>query len=79
MIRSALSAPMKALARALRRGAGADEPAVRWRQLGDGPWFDNQFATLLIDGRRLDMRLDKVMADDRGQTTIEPVLERRLA
>ena len=39
-------------------------PEVRWRQVGDGPWFDNQFATLMIDGRSLTLRLDKVMGDD---------------
>ncbi|MDQ3648189.1 MAG: alkaline phosphatase family protein [Actinomycetota bacterium] len=79
VIRSALSGPMKLFARAMARAAGVGKPEVRWRQLGDGPWFDNQFATLLIDGRSMLMRLDKVVGDEENETTIVPVLERQLA
>ena len=46
VIRSTMNPVMKVLARFLRRGAGVPNPEVRWRQVGDGPWFDNQFATL---------------------------------
>jgi len=79
VIRSTLSGPMKLLGRTMARAAGVVDADVRWRQVGDGPWFDNQFATLLIEGRSLLMRLDKVMGDDENETIIVPVLERQLA
>jgi hypothetical protein len=78
-IRWALSPAARALGWALTRSAGVGAPDVRWRQVGDGPWFDNQFATLFIDGRRIDMRLDKVLSGEREELEIVPVLERRLA
>ncbi len=37
------------------------DPGIRWRMTGDGPWFDNQVATLIIEGRRISMRLDKAV------------------
>jgi hypothetical protein len=47
--------------------------------IGDGPWFDNQVATLVIDGRKIEMRLDKAVPVDEEQARLERVLERRLA
>ncbi len=79
VIRSTMNPVMKVLARFMRRGAGVPNPDVRWRQVGDGPWFDNQFATLTIEGRSLNLRLDKVLGDAEADTVIEPVLERQLA
>ena len=32
--------------------AGVRDPGIGWRMVGDGPWFDNQVATLVVDGRR---------------------------
>ena len=40
-------------ARAARR---RERPAVRWRYVHDEPWFDNQVATLELDGRRARVR-----------------------
>ena len=37
---------------------------VRWRMVGDGPWFDNQVATLRIDGRAIELRLEKAVPVD---------------
>ena len=34
-----------------RHAAGVPDPPIRWRMVHDGPFFDNQVATLLIDGR----------------------------
>ena len=79
VIRSTMHPAMRFLARVARRAAGVPNPEVSWRQVGDGPWFDNQFATLMIDGRSLTVRLDKVMGDAEADTVIEPVLERQLA
>jgi PhoD-like phosphatase len=79
MIRVGMSRPFEAATRALARSAGVDDPPVRWRMVGDGPWFDNQVATLLIDGRRLDMRLEKAVPVDSNAAKLDRVLEHRLA
>jgi hypothetical protein len=47
--------------------------------VGDGPWFDNQVATLVIDGREIEMHLDKAVPTDQDHARLERVLERRLA
>ena len=38
----------------LGRAAGVRIPRCAGASVGDGPWFDNQVATLTIDGRRID-------------------------
>jgi hypothetical protein len=55
------------------------DPGIGWRIVGDGPWFDNQFATLVIDGRRIEMLLDKAVPVDEKTARLERVLEHRLA
>jgi hypothetical protein len=76
MMRAAVSPPGRALARALARSAGAPDPPIRWRFV-DGPYFDNQAGTLLLDGRRATAILDKTVA--RGDDgALERVYERLL-
>ncbi len=69
-----------AIGRTLARAAGVRDPSVRWRSVDNSPWFDNQVASLKIDGRENTMRLDKAVP---GPTEREPglerVLERRLS
>jgi PhoD-like phosphatase len=79
VIRLGWSRPLKSVTRALARAAGVADPALDWRLLGDGPWFDNQFATLRIDGRHIDMRLEKAVPRDTTSAKLETVLERALA
>ena len=79
VIRIGMSRPFELLTRALARAAGVAEPDVRWRMAGDGPWFDNQIATLRIDGRALAMRLEKAVPVDTESARLECVLDRRLA
>ena len=79
VIKLAMSRPVAALARALARAAGVRDPAVRWRQVGQGPWFDNQVATLTIEDRAIEMRLEKAVPVDDTSARLECVLERRLA
>jgi hypothetical protein len=78
VIRLGLSRPVGAAMRALAASAGVDDPPVRWRLVGDGPWFDNQVATLYIDGREIEMRLEKAVPDA-GDARLEQVLDARLA
>jgi hypothetical protein len=79
VIRIGMSRPFEAFTRALARSAGVDDPGVRWRMVGDGPWFDNQVATLEIDGRRIAMRLEKAVPTDTTSARLERVLDQRLA
>jgi hypothetical protein len=79
VIRAGLSRPLGAVARALAATAGVEDPPVRWRMVGDGPWFDNQVATLRIDGRAIEMRLEKAVPIDDDSAQLELVLDHRLA
>ena len=78
-IRMRMSRPAAWTARAIARLAGVQDPGIGWRMTGDGPWFDNQVATLTIDGRRIDMRLDKAVPVNEHDARLECVLEHRLA
>ena len=53
-------------------------PRCEWR-LEQQPTFDNQFATLDIEGDRIDMRIEKTVPGDWRRPRIETSLERRLA
>jgi hypothetical protein len=79
VIRLGMSRPFEAFTRALARSAGVDDPYVRWRMVGDGPWFDNQVATLEIDGRQIAMRLERAVPTDATSARLERVLDQRLA
>jgi hypothetical protein len=78
-IRLGMSRPFATCARALARSAGVKDPGIRWRLTGGGPWFDNQVASLLIDGRQMRMRLDKAVPVDTREARLERVLDHRLA
>jgi hypothetical protein len=79
VIRIGMSRGFEAFTRALARSAGVADPGVRWRMIGDGPWFDNQVATLEIDGREIAMRLEKAVPVDAASARLERVLDHRLA
>lgn len=79
VIRLGMSSVMRDVMRALAKAAGVADPSVRWRNVGDGPWFDNQVATLTVDGRAIEMRLDKAVPIDETSARLECVLNRRLA
>jgi hypothetical protein len=51
-----------AIGRGLARLAGVDREPVRWR-LDEGPFFDNQVATLMLDGRRSVAKLERTVGD----------------
>jgi PhoD-like phosphatase len=64
--------------RRLARSAGVDLPEIEWR-LEQKPTFDNQFATLDIDGDRIDLRIERTVPGDWRRPRIETSLERRLS
>jgi hypothetical protein len=78
-IRIGMSHGFELVTRTLARLAGVRDPGIGWRMTGDGPWFDNQVATLVIDGREIEMTLDKAVPVDEHRARLERVLEHRLA
>ncbi len=78
MIRAAFGKPFTKIAAALAKLAGAKDPGIRWRLL-NGPCFDNQVATLHLDGRQARMRLDKTIPGDHDEHSLETSFQRELA
>jgi hypothetical protein len=81
-IKTLCSRPAGVVARGLARAAGVEDPPIRWRLTGGGPWFDNQYGVLTIDGRRMECRIEKAEpteSGDPGEAHLEAVLEHRLA
>jgi len=78
VVRAAFRKPAITFARLLARAAGAPDPGVRWRTL-EGPCFDNQVASLHLDGRRTWARLDKTVPGEDGKDALEESFSRRLA
>ena len=70
--------PGPLLTRALARSAGVAAPALRWR-LTQPPTFDNQFATLELDGRHARLRIEKILPGEWRNPRIDVSLERVLA
>jgi hypothetical protein len=79
IIKVGMSRPFEKVWQAIARRAGVDDPEIQWRLTGGGPWFDNQVATLVIDGRRMDMHLDKAVPVGEDEARLERVLDTRLA
>jgi hypothetical protein len=77
-LRIAKSAPGRLAARGLARLAGVRRPSIDWRIDRRGPWFDNQIATITIDGRRAKLVLEKTVPDG-DDLTLERVFEHDLA
>ena len=77
VVRAGFSDSFATLARGIGRLAGAPAPGIGWRTL-EGPCFDNQVATLRLEGRAATMRLDKTLADDEDPEKLEKTFERRL-
>jgi hypothetical protein len=78
-VRFATSRAGEVVGRTLARLAGVEPGDVSWQQVGDGPWFDNQVATLLVDGRRATLVLDRATGPPEGPPRLERVMEQRLA
>lgn len=49
------------------------------RELADPPVFDNQVATLELNGRRAELRIDRALPVDSHAARLECSVERRLA
>ena len=78
VVRWGFGRPLIALATLLAKAAGAPDPGIRWRTV-EGPYFDNQVASLHIDRRAISMRLDKTVPGENGGKALEETFSRRLA
>ena len=78
VVRWGFRRPFTIVAQLLARAAKADDPGIRWRTL-EGPCFDNQVATLEIEGRNALLRLDKTVPGEDGKEALEESFSRRLA
>jgi len=67
-----------ALTRTLSRAAGVPEPDVRWR-FAEDPTFDNQVATIDIEGRRAELRIEKTVPEEAEAPELHVAFKRRLA
>jgi hypothetical protein len=77
-IKAGFSRPFIAAMRALAGSAGAADPGLRWR-LAEGPYFDNQVATLRLDGREARLKLDKTAPGEEDERRLDCVFARRIA
>jgi hypothetical protein len=79
-IKIAASRPAGALVHALAKTAGVRHPDMRWRLAGGrGPWFDNQVATLELDGRRARLLVEKTVRSEDADPELKTVMEHWLA
>jgi hypothetical protein len=76
--RVAVSRPAWVVARLIARAAGASDPELGWRFL-EGPYFDNQVASLTLSDRAAHLKLEKTRPGDPEEHRLETTFERRLA
>jgi hypothetical protein len=63
----------------LARLAGVHRERVRWK-LVEGPFYDNQVATLVLDGRRAALKLERTVGDpETDHRELHTSFERQLA
>jgi hypothetical protein len=78
-VRIGHSRPTEAIVRALAHAAGVEDPNIRWRFAG-GPFFDNQIATLSLEGREASLTISKTVHDPETEgPRLETAFERRIA
>jgi hypothetical protein len=79
MVRAGLSRPFELATKLMSRAIGARQPEIRWR-FAEGPFFDNQVATLELDGRASTLRLERTVRDPQGRDVrLEPSFARSLS
>jgi PhoD-like phosphatase len=71
VVKAGMSRPFELATRSLARAIGVRDPEIRWR-FTEGPFFDNQVATLELDGPASTMRLERTVRDPEGR---DPRLE----
>jgi hypothetical protein len=72
------SAPAERVARWIAKHAGVEEPTINW-ELVQRPTFDNQFATIELNGRNAKMKIEKTVPGNWREPKIDVTLEHELA
>lgn len=78
IVRWAARAGSERITRALARSARVPDPEISW-ELAQSPTFDNQFATLELDGRSAVLRIERTVRDEADNRSIATSLEQRLS
>jgi hypothetical protein len=77
--KAAVSRPAEALLRGLARATGIEDPAIRWRFVA-GPYFDNQIATLSLEGRGARLTISKTArTPDAPKAGLQTAFDGRIA
>jgi hypothetical protein len=77
-IKLAMTRGAECVGRTLARAAGVEDEPLTW-EVADGPWFDDQVATLDLDGRRCTFRLESAVGAGEDAPRLEQVAVRHLA
>jgi hypothetical protein len=77
-IRLAMTSAAELVGRGLARAAGVESESLTW-EISEGPWFDNQLATLHLDGRRCTFQLEKALGGGQELPMLRQVAVRGLA
>jgi hypothetical protein len=70
--------PLALAGRLLSRLAGVKPPAATWRLTHDSPWFENQVATLQLDGASAHITFEEATTDGSGEPGLRKIFTRRL-
>jgi hypothetical protein len=76
--RAGWTKPGELAGRTLSRLAGVRDPEMRWRLTHEGLWFENQVATLELEGREATLTFEKAGLDGSGEPKLEKICEYRL-
>jgi hypothetical protein len=77
-IKLAMTRGAERVGRTLARAARVEDEPLTW-EIADGPWFDNQVATLDLDGRRCSFRLESAVGAGEELPRLQETAVRRLA
>jgi hypothetical protein len=76
--RAGWTKPGELAGRTLSRLAGIRDPEMRWRLTHESLWFENQVATLELEGRGATLTFEKAVLDGSGEPKLEKIYEYRL-
>ncbi len=78
IMRTLASRGAQVVGHAFARAAGVADPPIQWRYTQD-PTFDNQVATIELDGRRAELRIEKTVVEEQEDPQLHISLEHQLA
>ena len=76
--RLAWTKPGELAGRALSRLAGLSDPEIRWSLTHGSLWFENQIASLELNGRQATLTFEKAVLDGSGEPGLEKIYKYHL-